>query len=259
MNTFAYDLFVGFHDRWNEVRLLLDMVSYSEDQTKIDALCRANTVLVIANFEGFLAETLRMIIADVNRFGAFRNTPYQMKSIYCSQFIDIYDKGTKKRLDKLISAFSELDVKYTIEPFIYENNKNPKPTTLEDYFEKLGGKNFFSYITECELEYVFENDKELTRGLISKLLHNLLLGVENYPYSVSIDNSDFNLNNRKVNDCLWATFLDESIKRRHLVAHGMTLDNVATSTELHDLVDKIKVLELCFATLCCHFVMAKIH
>lgn len=255
MSTFAYDLFSNFNERWKEVYLLLDMITDAKNQAEVDALCRANTVLIIANFEGFLSETIKMIISDVNRFGSYKNTPYKMKSVLCSQYIDINDKGQKKRLDKLIGAFSDLETKYTIEPFLFESNKNPKPTALEEYFEKLGGKNFFSYLTDCRLETVFENNKDLTHNLIHELYGNLMRGVEKYPYLVDLTSLDFNLENRKINDCLWMTFLNQTLKKRHSVAHGMTLDNVATHLELHDVVDKIKVLELCFATLCCYSIM----
>lgn len=255
MSTFAYDLFSNFDERWKEVYILLNMIDNSDKQEEVDALCRANTVLITANFEGFISETIRMIISDVNRFGHFKDTPYKMKSIHCSQYIDINDKNQKKRLDKLVNDFSDLNTKYVIAPFLYENNKNPKPKTVEDYFDKLGGKNFFSYITDCGLEIVFENDKELTHSLIQKLYTSLINGVERYPYLIDLTSIDFNLNNRKVNDCLWITFLNQTLKDRHSVAHGMTLDSIATGAELHDIVDKIKVLELCFAMLCCYSVL----
>lgn len=50
------------------------------------------------------------------------------------------------------------------------------------------------------------------------------------------------------------TFLDVTLQKRHSIAHGMTLDNVSSITELNDIIIKLKVLELSFAALFCNSV-----
>lgn len=127
-----------------------------------------------------------MFINDINRFGNFRNTPYKMKTVHCSQFLDASEKGNQGRLNRLIESLSELNAKYDIEPFIYTVNRNPKPTIIEDYFIKLGGKNFFSYITDNDLEKVFENDYKFNSNLIQKLHDELLNGTTRFPYTIDI-------------------------------------------------------------------------
>ena len=252
MSTFANDLFSKFNERWNEVYLLLRMIEHSSDDSEIDAICRATTVLIIANFEGFLVDTIKVFIDDVNRFGSFKHTPYEMKRTHCSQFINVEDGGNGYRLNKLIESLSGLNAKYDSEQFLHEKGKNPKPTVIEEYFRKISGNNFFSYIADCDLEKVFENDNEFYNTQFSKLYTCLINGTKTFPYSVDISELSFNQENKKVRECIWMTFLGETLKKRHSVAHGETFDNVSSLPELRSIVDKIKLLELCFAIMCCH-------
>ena len=177
MSTFASDFIEGYDERWSEVNTLIDMAQGLDDGDKeYCALCRATIVLIVANFEGFIYEAMRCFINDVNSNNAFSMTSEKMKMTYCTQFITP-EKGNERKLRKLVDVLNELDTKYAIEPFLYENNKNPKATVIEKYFEEVGGKNFWKYISDCEIDKVFENDSSIGANLIEKM------NVLNTPFS----------------------------------------------------------------------------
>ena len=115
---------------------------------KYRVLCRASIVLLVANLKGFLNEVQRCIIKVINLNDYFRHTSYSMKETFCGQFIDIADKGMNKKMYRLIEIFDELHTQYTVEPFLYENSKNSKMSVIEKFFNEIGGKNFFGYITD---------------------------------------------------------------------------------------------------------------
>lgn len=248
MSTFASDFLDNFDARWNEVNILIEMANDLEDNNpKFQVICRATIVLIVANFEGFLSEILKCLINDINANHYFYNTSERMKMTYCMQFLSD-EKGNDRRVRKLIETFDELDTKYVIEPFLYENNKNPKASVIEKLFSEIGGKNFFGYITECDIEKVFENDSQITSEYISKMKSTLATGTESFPYNISIEDIGFNVEHKPVSkDCLWKVFIDQTLNARHSVAHGISQDNTMSLAEIKETREKIKILELAFA------------
>lgn len=253
MSTVAFELFRNFDARWTEVDLLLNMARHTEDaDPKYSVLCRASIVLIVANLEGFLNEVLKSIIKDINLNDYFRHTSYSMKETFCGQFIDITDKGMKKKTHRLIETLDELHTQYTVEPFLYENSKNPKTSVIEKFFNEIGGKNFFGYITDCNIDKVFENDTDYNQSLINDMKDVLISGTDAFPYEVKLEQVPFNLDKNLINkECLWNTFVNETLKARHTVAHGISLEDTMTIEEIFKTVEKVKVLELAFGLLIC--------
>ena len=253
MSTIAFDLFQNFDARWTEVDLLLNMARDMEDSDpKYRVLCRASIVLIVANLEGFLNDVLKCIIKDINLNDYFKHTSYRMKETFCGQFIDITDKSMKRKVSRLVETFDELHTQYTIEPFLYENNKNPKTSVIEKFFIQIGGKNFFGYITDCDIEKVFENDMDYNQGLIQSMKEILISGTDSFPYNIRLSEIPFNLENSAVNkECLWNTFVNETLKARHTVAHGISFEDTMTIEEILITIEKVKILELAFGLLIC--------
>lgn len=251
MSTFASDFVERFDARWDEVSILIGMAEeIGEEDKKYSVLCRAAIVLIVANLEGYLQETIKCLIYDVNKNSAFSITSNRMKRTFCSQFIDIDSKGNEKKITKLVELFEQTNIKYTLEPFLYENNKNPKASVIEKYFEEIGGENFWGYITDCDIEKVFENDSDIVQDIIEKLKKVLVLGVENFPYGIDFSLIGYNLSGKRVpNECLWKVFLNQTLKARHDVAHGISLDNTMSIDEIKNTKNKIEILELTFAIL----------
>lgn len=250
MSTFASDFVDEFDARWDEVSILIRMAEeLGEENEEYSVLCRAAIVLIVANLEGFIQETIKCLIADVNSNNAFSITSEKMKRTFCGQFIDI-ERGNEKKITKLVELFEHLNVRYTVEPFFYENNKNPKASVIDKYFEEIGGKNFWGYITDCDIEKVFENDSDIIRNLLDTLRNVLVLGVEDFPYNIVLSSLGYNLSGAKVSDeCLWKVFLNQTLKARHDVAHGVSQDNTMSLDEIKSTKDKVKILELTFAIL----------
>ena len=251
MNTFASDFIAEFDARWKEVSVLIEMAEeIGQEEHRFNILCRAAIVLIVANFEGFLQEAIKCLIKDVNDNDAFSYTSTQMKRTFCSQFIDPEDKRNEKKVTRMVELFEEVNIHYTIEPFLYENNKNPKASVIEKYFKEIGGKDFFSYITNCDIEKVFENDLDFVSELINKMKKTLEEGTQTFPYNIDISTIGFNLAKEKASrECLWKVFLNQTLRARHDVAHGILLDNTITLDELKNTKDKIAILELTFAVL----------
>ncbi|WP_286909429.1 MAE_28990/MAE_18760 family HEPN-like nuclease [Clostridium sp. UBA1652] len=251
MSTLSGDFFQDFDARWNEVDILINMADeLSDDDPKFQVICRATIVLMVANLEGFLSESLKCLIGDINSNQYFKYTSEKMKETYCMQFFDSNEKGNEKKIRKLITIFDELDTKYTIEPFLYENNKNPKASVVEKIFGEVGGRNFFGFITDCDIEKVFENDIQFNITLISKMKQVLINGTVEFPYLIDIDNIGFNLENSRVDkDCLWQVFINQTLKSRNSVAHGISRDNNMLLSEIKETKEKIVILQLSFAIL----------
>lgn len=173
-----------------------------------------------------------------------------MKRTFCSQFIDPDNKGYEKKITKMVDLFEQANIQYTIAPFFYENNKNPKASVIEKYFEEIVGRNFWGYITDCRIEKVFENDNEVVLGITTQLSDILTRGVREFPYCIDISSIELNLSNNKVSDdCLWKTFLNQTLKARHNVAHGISFDNTMSIEEIKNTREKIVILEKLFAVL----------
>ena len=255
MTTFALDFIKEFDSRWSEVDILIAIADELPDtDPKFQVTCRAAIVLIVANFEGYLNESIRCLIADVNANSYFSHTSNRMKMTFCSHFFNNEEKKEEKRIKRLADVFDELDMKYTIEPFLFENNKNPKASVIEKLFKGIVNRDFFGYITNCKIEEVFENDAEKTNKIKTYLLKNLIDGVTEFPYKFNLEKLGFNLNHKgKGKDNLWFIFLNETLKARHSVAHGISQDNTMSLTEIKDIKNKIKIMELSFTVLVFNF------
>lgn len=251
MSTLAAELIREFDIRWKEVDLLIDIVDHLDDSdSKFQVICRATIVLIVANFEGYLKETLKCLIGDINSNHYFKNTSEKMKMTYCHQFFSPEEKNFEKKARRLIEVFDELDTKYSIEPFLFENNKNPKVKIIEKLFEEIGRNSFFGYVTNCDIEKAFENSLFTTTQIINRIKDGLIAGTEEFPYNIKIDEMGFNLKKTSApKDCLWQTFLDRVLEARNAVAHGISQDNTMSLLEIKDTKEKIKVLELSFSAL----------
>lgn len=251
MSTFASDFMDKFDARWDEVDVLIKMAEQiGTEDAKYNVLCRAAIVLVVANLEGCLQEIIRCLIDDININDAFLISSDRMKRTFCSQFIDRDSKNYEKKVTRMMDLFEQTNIKYTEEPFFYENNKNPKASVIEKYFEEIVDKNFWGYITDCNIERIFENDLEFIDSMTKQLSDILTEGVMEFPYKLDISKIEFNLSKDKVSDdCLWKTFLNQTLKARHNVAHGISFDNTMSIEEIKNTRDKIIILEKLFAVL----------
>lgn len=64
-------------------------------------------------------------------------------------FIDM-EKHVDKA-NKLISQFEELNSTFKIEPFLFDNNKNPSHSIIDKMCKKFGVDNFFAIMDELDM------------------------------------------------------------------------------------------------------------
>lgn len=247
MNTFAYDFFESIEERWREIDLLIENAKDNEEKVELyNVCCRAAVILMVANLEGFIKEVVNVVLKDINTFSSFADAPDKLKITFCNLFIDIEKHPDKAK--KLISQFDELNVKFKIEPFLFDNNKNPSPSIIDKICNKFGIHNFFPAIEESNINIVFENDRVESQDLIKDLREVLLNGCVNHPYNLELKAININLKaNKNKKKGLWEEFLDELLRKRHSIAHGSTLDNEVSLIEISQIKQKVQILQYIFA------------
>lgn len=250
MATYAEEFFNHFDDNWEEIDMLIDLINSLEDEDpKLKTYCRILSVLMVANLEGYLTEVIRTLIKDINYHKFFCFTNNQMKRTYCLQFIPD-GKGSDKRIAKLIEMLDTLEVKYNEAPFLFESSKNPKVSIIEKLFSKVCSTDFWGHICGGDIDDVFQNNIEDNEKYILLLKGRIKSGVSVFPYN--IDKSDLGFNNKtnKINkESLWSMFIDEILKNRHQVAHGMNYNFTMNRNVIREQKEKIIILELLFTIL----------
>jgi len=247
MTTSVHELALTISERLNEVGLLLEKAEeYRDNESLYGALCRSSTVLLVAHFEGFIKDMAKAFIDDLNSYVPFDALPSSLKRTYCAQFISGDDQANnEKKIQKLIEVFDSLDTKLKVDPFLFENNKNPSPSMMEKICKNFGVNNFFKMIENSRLDEVFSENRSETNAILIDLKEHVLLTVGNYPYSSNPDVFGISLSNSSVGlrRTLWQTFLDELLKNRHSIAHGSSLLNTQSSEEIDTQKTKLEILQ----------------
>ncbi len=122
MTTFAHTLVDSLDTRWAEINLLIaEADSRKSDIDFYNALCRSISVLMVAQFEGFMNDVARAALDDINAFGSFKHSPSALKQTFCRSFLEkedeVNNKSLQGRIQKLIGAFDDLETRFVIDPF----------------------------------------------------------------------------------------------------------------------------------------------
>jgi hypothetical protein len=254
MSTFVYELLSTTDDRWGEIDLLLSMADHesASDDLK-NALCRASAVLVVAHFEGFIKDAAKAIINDINNNLAFKDTPSQIKRVFCRSFTGTGTGSTSpskeenERERKLIGLLDSLNTKIDATPFT-AGTSNPKPDVVERICGSLGADKFFSLINESKLDIAFNGTDSEMGDLLKEMRGHLLDGVQTFPYKVQPALFDMEQPSGKSRSggggkaTLWEEFLDNLLEQRHVIAHGTSTDNRRSPREIRQLHTKTQLL-----------------
>jgi len=246
MTSFLNTYFQNFDAQWEEIDLLLSEAKANNSENVSSAITRACLVLMSAHLEAFLKEVGKNIISDINAYGNFDYLPNLMKSRYCDYFMPKSLKdGTEKIAieKKLVKTFSEHKNKIETEAFEI-STQNPKPATINKYIEHFGVRNFCNLLDGSQLDLAFGGDNTELENLLTKMKKHILKHTNNYPYGVSI--KYFRIKEGSNKESLWVNFLDELVRRRNNIAHGLELENI-TFAEIMDFRKKIEIIQYAIA------------
>ncbi len=254
MENSLHQLIKRYEESWKEVDTLINMAeevapeSTNPVKEKFDSLCRAATVLICARNEGYMKELFRAYFADINRNIEFCDIK---EGLVLNSFTKYYSNIDKFKLffkEKLSSFNYELDSEEFLNPNDEREVKGKNITT--SYITKVANRVGFDFFLESinlsEFKLVFSNLMFENVELYEKLLQELLLGAEEFPYKFSLSNYRIVKlsKNRGSESGLWQGFLDNLVVKRNQIAHGLSSENSVDTNVLKDFLIKSKILSL---------------
>ncbi len=269
IETFSYSLLNSMEERWEEVEILMNLAeSEKADEKLYGVLCRSATVLMVAQFEGFIKICVKSVIEDANKFSRFADLPENMKRTYCGQLLRFDGEKTNSkdfnfRVGKLISVLAKAEVEIDHQCFLIMNDygndqNNPKPDLIDKICSNFGVGNFFSLLDESDFDVFFKNDKFEATELLEKIKTHLSEGLLNYPYklnyeSFNITSSEMIKPNKSKSRTIWQSFLDEINRQRHAIAHGSSSLNEISLEDVKINKEKLLAIQYAFMMLICQF------
>lgn len=243
-NTYGSIFLSELEERWKEIDLLIEEVKAPKEEDHVNVLCRSAVVLLVAHLEGFIKEAASVVIKDINHHLDFSDIPKSIQKTFVALFLDS-EKIDNNKQKRLLEEFRKLNAKLVVDPFLFEQNKNPSPTIIEKILFNFGVTDFFSLINKSRLDIVFENNHTETEELLKELRKFAHQALVEYPYSIDLDIFDISIKSEKMKrkDSLWITFLDELLRLRHSIAHGSTFSNEITVNDLIDYKKKVLILQ----------------
>jgi hypothetical protein len=258
MSTFVYELVNSIDDRLQEVRTFIEQNNNSD---LYDPLCRATVLLIVAHLEGFVKETAKAIIYDINQFSSFKESPAALKRTFCKTYMIITQENAREieqKIQKLIDMLNNLETKFVVDPFLvespYGNNKNPSPRVINKICTNFGVTNIFSWFDGSSLDIVFSGVASEIESLLEKLKSHIFNNTQSYPYNLDISLFEIKESAAKKGSThsFWETFLDQLLKSRNDIAHGSLLTNSLSVEELNDFLNKVIVLKYGLVLVLCH-------
>ena len=209
--------------------------------------------------EGFIKGLTKSVVHDINKNLKFSEIPVAIQRTYCKRYLGFDSKAHPayhNNISEMIGDFSQYDnFKITHEPFIYIDNKNPKPTSIKEILERFGVDDVFKNLHGSFFDSSFESGKKITRNL-ERLKKIILMVSYEFPYKSSL--SRFSLEPKKYKDrTLWQTFLDDLNNSRHKIVHGNVFENHVSIDDIKSQRDKVKTLQLLITYVLCSEISAR--
>ncbi|MAD73771.1 MAG: hypothetical protein CML20_03030 [Rheinheimera sp.] len=256
MSTFISDYLVQLENQWKEIDLLIVEAGNSlnrGDTAFYDSLCRSISVLMVAHMEGYLKGVTKCLVGDLNDHLKFKELPAAIQRTHCKKYLG-FDQDVLPKyqmvMTEMIDDLSSSDIKISFEPFLFDNNRNPKPESLKIVCCRFGVNDIFANLHESIFDNTFESDVILSRQLrrFEKLVK---LATNEFPYRAKVTN--FGLMPKKYNGArtLWQSFLDNLNQIRHKIAHGNTFENFDGIADLKRRRDQVKLLKLVVTYVLC--------
>lgn len=250
MSTALFEVALSIQDRRLEVEVLLDQASASVDGNDrlYKALCRACCVLLASHLEGFLKDLTRSLILDFNYHReSFSDMPDAMKRSFCERIVyfeGVPPREISNRINQLVAFFDKNSVAIELEAFSYKqsSNKNPSVDFIDTMLSKIGVPSAIHSISGSRLELVFDNDRR-TNFTMLRDIKRFRSHLFHFPYKPLPPEYHFNKPKSKpTSNTIWHTLIEEIMIRRHSIAHGDTMDNIADHETLRTDIIKLDVL-----------------
>ncbi|MEK3881111.1 MAE_28990/MAE_18760 family HEPN-like nuclease [Paenibacillus sp. FSL M7-0420] len=251
-STFASLFIEELEERWTEIEILIEQIKIQSNDEVKNVLCRSAVVLLVAHLEGFMKEAASTFIKDLNHHCEFIELPKRIQKTYCTLFLSTVNDsgGIDNRIQgRLLEKFGELNARLTVEPFLYDRNKNPSPTVIETILNNFGVKDFFKLLHMSSLDIVFENNSSETLIFLEELREYTIQAVEKFPYNINLENYAISIKDGRLarENSLWILFIDELLRKRHSIAHGSNFRNEISINELEDAKIKVQILQYSIA------------
>jgi len=266
MTTFARDLVDSLDARWYEINLLIaEAESRASDIDLYNAICRSVSVLMVAQFEGFMRDAAKAVLDDINEFSSFRQSPPALKQTFSRSFLEKEDGASgrefQSRVQRLIETFDGLEAKFTLDAFLVrdaqEYNKNPSPSVIDKITEKFGVRKFFNVINGSDLDGVFSDTASEVAKLKDRIKSHVVVGTESYPYALNSASFNIGVDAGRLETAggrsrtFWEDFLDNIMSKRHGIAHGSISDNPNSVEEIRSSLLKLEILQLAILMVVC--------
>lgn len=260
MSTAAFEASGSISARVKELKALLEHAKYlmNGDEAAYDAICRSCCVLISSHIEGAISDFSSSAVRDLNYFRKdFHKMPTALKRSFCRKiafFEGVSEKSVNQRIDQLVTFFESNSVPIDLEAVTYleTSNNNPKPSYIDKPFEKLGVTGTLNAIGSDFLLQAFSGNAGKQYFTLRKLKRHRA-SLYKFPYlSLSNDmfDEDAKTKGKKGEENLWHTFLEEIVTRRNKIAHGQSLENPTSASELEQDIFKMEVF---LSAVCLYF------
>lgn len=256
MSTFLLEHVDSLVIRNSEIDCLIDAAieldGYPMFHSLFNSICRSITIMMISHFEGFVKESTRAVIYDLNKFSDFNRIPEGAKRTFCASFMPSNDdkpgKELNDRIKRLIQTFNGLDVKLQHEPFNVDGDaKNPSPNIIDKIARNFGVKRFFAALEGSRLDAAFVGtplaDLQI---LLDEMRGHLRSTVHVFPYRTNAAQFGLDISKEGRGATNWSSFLDNALRDRHAIAHGAQLDNTKTIAEIKEVRTKLQILKCAY-------------
>jgi len=249
--------------QWQEIDILITYAKENRETNEdlYNALCRSVSILVVSHLEGFTKDLVKNIIYDLSDKLQFSEMPLAVKHTYCRKYIGTRNEKNKSFYNnmalKLIEKFEEINIEIDYESFLFEDNKNPKPSIIQKLFKNFGIDDIFQYLCKSQLDDVFSFTKSELKEQFEELKSYIIPNINTFPYSVSLEKYSLNSTNCSEKRTLWQTFLDDVNYKRHDIVHGNNFDSADDINELEETKLKIMILQFGLITILANYIVSK--
>jgi RiboL-PSP-HEPN len=254
MATFASEWLDEINTRDEELNLLVRYArqQYHQDEALYKSLCRSNTVMLYAHFEGALKSAVKSLVNDINRHGGYNAASKAVQKIYLTNILGQQGKELdqqvsherRQRLDSLVTPtqgfiIDRIDV--------WPSGKNPTSSIFARVCGEFGCGSIFHQLDQSVTETImFSGSKNEKIQKVKELEDSFIAAFSNFPYT-----PDWSVIGRKNLETksqatIFQAFLDNTMKPRHDIAHGSALGSPLNIDEIENAVIILKALKLIF-------------